>query len=174
MTAEEIYNLLKEKFGDAILEMVSNVPIEPIILVEPLQINVISQFLRDSNELQFDNLMNLSGVDDNNAEKTTNENGSVSLQGGTFSVYYNLDSFSLKHKITLKVSTNKDKPEVESVENIWHSANWHEREAYDMFGIIILNHPDLTRILMPYDWEGYPLRKDYENPEFYEGMKIPY
>lgn len=174
MTAEEIYNLLKDNFGEAILEMVSNVPTEPIISVEPLQINLISQFLRDSNELQFDNLMNLSGVDDNNAEKTTNEDGSVSFNSGTLSVYYHLDSLNLKHKFTLKVSTNRDKPEVESVVNIWHSADWHEREAYDMFGIIFLNHPDLTRILMPYDWEGFPLRKDYENPEFYEGMKIPY
>ncbi len=174
MSAEQIYNLLKENFGDAILEMVSNVPTEPIISVEPLQINVISQFLRDSNELQFDNLMNLSGVDDNNATKTTNEDGSVSSQGGTLSVYYHLDSFSLKHKITLKVSTNRDVPEVESVTNIWYSANWHEREAFDMFGINFLNHPDLRRILMPDDWDGFPLRKDYENPEFYDGMKISY
>lgn len=174
MSAEQIYNLLKENFGDAILEMVSNVPTEPIISVEPLQINVISQFLRDSNELQFDNLMNLSGVDDNNATKTTNEDGSVSSQGGTLSVYYHLDSFSQKHKITLKVSTNRDVPEVESVTNIWYSANWHEREAFDMFGINFLNHPDLRRILMPDDWEGFPLRKDYENPEFYDGMKISY
>lgn len=174
MSAEQIYNLLKEYFGDAILEMVSNVPTEPIISVEPLQINVISQFLRDSNELQFDNLMNLSGVDDNNATKTTNEDGSVSSQGGTLSVYYHLDSFSQKHKITLKVSTNRDVPEVESVTNIWYSANWHEREAFDMFGINFLNHPDLRRILMPDDWDGFPLRKDYENPEFYDGMKISY
>lgn len=174
MSAEQIYNLLKENFGDAILEMVSNVPTEPIISVEPLQINVISQFLRDSNELQFDNLMNLSGVDDNNATKTTNEDGSVSSEGGTLSVYYHLDSFSQKHKITLKVSTNRDVPEVESVTNIWYSANWHEREAFDMFGINFLNHPDLRRILMPDDWEGFPLRKDYENPEFYDGMKISY
>ena len=174
MSAEEIYNLLKENFGNAILEIVSNVPTEPIISVEPLQINVISQFLRDSNELQFDNLMNLSGVDDNNATKTTNEDGSVSSQGGTLSVFYHLDSFSLKHKITLKTSTNRDVPEVESVTNIWYSANWHEREAFDMFGINFLNHPDLRRILMPYDWEGFPLRKDYENPEFYEGMRIAY
>jgi len=174
MSAEQIYNLLKENFGDAILEMVSNVPTEPIISVEPLQINVISQFLRDSNELQFDNLMNLSGVDDNNATKTTNEDGSVSSEGGTLSVYYHLDSFSQKHKITLKVSTNRDVPEVESVTNIWYSANWHEREAFDMFGINFLNHPDLRRILMPDDWDGFPLRKDYENPEFYDGMKISY
>lgn len=174
MSAEEIYDLLKNKFGDAILEMVTGVPTEPIISVEPLQINLISQYLRDSEELQFNSLMNLSGVDDNNVAKVKNEDGSESLTDGTLSVYYHLDSLAHKHKITLKVSTNRNNPEVESVTDIWYSANWHEREAYDMFGIKFNNHPDLTRILMPYDWEGFPLRKDYENPEFYEGMKIPY
>ena len=85
-----------------------------------------------------------------------------------------MDSTILKHKITLKVSTEKENPEVESVDEIWKASTWHEREAYDMYGIIFLNHPDLRRILLPDDWDGYPLRKDYENPEFYDGMKIPY
>jgi len=174
MSAEEIYNLLKEKFGDSILEMESDKPTEPIISVAPLKINAIAEFLRDAEELQFDSLMNLSGVDDNNAEKVKNEDGTVTTQGGTLSVYYHLYSTTLKHKIALRVSTDKEKPEVESVSMIWYASNWHEREAYDMFGINFLNHPDLRRILMPYDWEGYPLRKDYENPEFYDGMKIPY
>ncbi|MDA3861347.1 MAG: NADH-quinone oxidoreductase subunit C [Melioribacteraceae bacterium] len=174
MNAEEIYNLLKEKFGDSILEMVSDVPTEPIISVEPLKINEVSEFLRDADEFQFDSLMNLSGVDDDNVEKVTNEDETITSKGGTLSVFYHLDSTILKHKITLKTSTNRDNPEVESVTNIWGSANWNEREAYDMFGLKFLNHPSLTRILMPYDWEGFPLRKDYENPEFYEGMKIPY
>ncbi len=66
--------------------------------------------------------------------------------------------------MSIKVSLQIEKPEVESVESIWKCADWHEREAYDMFGIIFLNHPNLIRILMPYDWEegSYPLRKDFE------------
>jgi NADH-quinone oxidoreductase subunit C len=82
----------------------------------------------------------------------------------------------LNHKVNLKVSVPIEKPEVESVESIWKCADWHEREAYDMFGLIFLNHPNLIRILMPYDWEegSYPLRKDFKTPEFYNGMKIPY
>lgn len=174
MSAEEIYKLLKEKFGDSILEMVFDVPTEPIISVEPMKINEVSEFLRDADKLQFDSLMNLSGVDDNNAEKITHEDETVTTQGGTLSVYYHLDSTILKHKIAIKTSTNIDKPEVESVTPVWGAANWHEREAYDMYGFKFLNHPEMGRILMPYDWEGFPLRKDYENPEFYEGMKIPY
>jgi NADH-quinone oxidoreductase subunit C len=154
--------------------MVSDVPTEPIISANPLEINKIAEFLRDSEKLQFDSLMNLSGVDDDNAEKVTNEDGTVTSKGGTLSVYYHLDSTILKHKFTLKVSADKDNPEVESVSGVWASANWHEREAYDMYGLKFLNHPDLTRILMPYDWDGFPLRKDYQNPEFYEGMKIPF
>jgi NADH-quinone oxidoreductase subunit C len=174
MNADEIYNLLIEKFGDAIVGIDSELPTEPIISVEPLKIAEVSEFLRDTDELKFDSLMNLSGVDDNNPEKIKNEDGTVTEKAGTLSVYYHLYSMLLKHKIVLRSSSNSDNPEIESVTNIWAAANWNEREAYDMYGIKFLNHPDLTRILMPYDWEGYPLRKNYENPEFYEGMKIPY
>ena len=174
-TAEDIFNLLKEKFGESIIELKSDKPVEPYIIINPLEIDKICLFLRDEKDLQFDSLMNLSGVDDANGEKVKDEQGLETIKGGTLSVYYHLESTSLKHKITLKASTNREKPEVVTVTESWKSADWHEREAYDMYGIIFLNHPDLRRILMPYDWEyGYPLRKDYKNPEFYQGMKVPY
>ncbi|MCK5087917.1 MAG: NADH-quinone oxidoreductase subunit C [Melioribacteraceae bacterium] len=171
---EEIFELLKSEFSDSIINIDLELPIEPIISIDPLKIHEVSKYLRDTEGLEFDSLMNLSGVDDANDEKVTEEDGSESIKIGTLSVYYHLDSTKIKHKVTLKVSTHKDNPEVESVDPIWKAADWHEREAYDMFGIKFLNHHDLRRILMPYDWEGYPLRKDYENPEFYQGMKIPY
>ena len=174
-TAEEIFNLLKEKFDSSIIELKSDIPVESFIIVDPLTVDKICSFLRDENELQFDSLMNLSGVDDANGEKVKDEYGLENINGGTLSVFYHLESTSLKHKLTLKTSTGRGKPEVVTVTEIWKGADWHEREAYDMYGIIFLNHPDLRRILIPYDWEfGYPLRKDYKNPEFYQRMKVPY
>lgn len=159
--AEEILQILKNNFPDFILELKNDQPTEPYIVVSPLEIDRVCAFLHDSSDLLFDSLMNLSGVDE---PKT-------SLLG----VYYHIESTAIKHKIILKVSTDRNKPEVATVTSVWKGADWHEREAYDMFGISFLNHPDLRRILMPYDWDaGYPLRKDYENPEFYQGMKVPY
>ena len=172
---EEINEILKNEFQDAIQEFITDLPKEQLIVVDPLKINEVCLYLRDKEGLEFDSLMCLSGVDDANGEKIKEEDEPETIKGGTLSIYYHLYSVYLKHKLTLKVSTSRDNPEVESVEPIWRTADWHEREAYDMYGIIFLNHPDLRRILMPYDWDaGYPLRKDYKNPEFYKGMKVPY
>ncbi len=172
---DEIFNILKEKFGDSVIELVSSQPVEPFITIKPNEIDKICRFLFENEELLFDSLMNLSGVDDANGKKVADQNGDNIIEGGTLSVYYHLESTKIKHKLVLKTSTPRENPEVNSVESIWRHADWHEREAYDLFGIIFLNHPDLRRILMPYDWEaGHPLRKDYKNPEFYHGMKVPY
>ncbi|MBE0572487.1 MAG: NADH-quinone oxidoreductase subunit C [Ignavibacteriaceae bacterium] len=174
-TAEEIFNTLKEKFGSSIVEFKADKPVEPFIIVNPLEVDKISLFLKDEKDLLFDSLMNLSGVDDANGIKEKDDKGLETIKGGTLSVYYHIESTKLRHKLTLKASTDREKPEVVTVTEVWKGADWHEREAYDMYGIIFLNHPDLRRILMPYDWEfGFPLRKDYKNPEFYQGMKVPY
>lgn len=174
--AEEIFNLLKEKFGDAVIALDKETPTEPIISIDPLQIHKVGEFLRLNEDMMFDSLMCLSGVDDANGKKIKDADGADKIEGGTLSVYYHLHSVPLKHKITLKVSAPRENAQVESVENVWKCADWHEREAFDLVGIKFLNHPDLRRIMMPYDWEegSHPLRKDYKNPEFYQGMKIPY
>lgn len=172
---EEIFEILKQQFGESVIALEKDTPTEAIIVCAPLEITKIATFLRDNDEFQFNSLMCLSGTDDANGTKTKDVDGFEIIQGGTLSVYYHLHSIELKHKITLKVSTERENPQVESVENVWKCADWHEREAFDMYGIVFLNHPDLRRILMPYDWEaGFPLRKDYKNPEFYQGMKVPY
>lgn len=174
-SAEEIFEMLKQNFRNSVVEYKSDLPLEPFIVVQASEIDKICRFLKDNPELYFDSLINLSGVDDFNGEKVKEDSAKEIMQGGTMSVYYHLESIKYRHKILLKISTDRDNPVVVSVTDVWKSADWHEREAYDMFGIKFINHPDLKRILMPYDWNaGYPLKKDYENPEFYQGMKVPY
>ena len=174
-TAEDIFKILKEKFQESVLELKSDKPVEPFVTINPLEADKVCRFLFENDELAFDSLVNLSGVDDANGEKVKDDSDLIVIKGGTLSVWYHLESIKHRHKIVLRTSTDREKPEVTSVSEIWNAANWHEREAFDLYGIIFLNHPDLRRILMPYDWEaGYPLRKDYQNPEFYQGMKVPY
>jgi NADH-quinone oxidoreductase subunit C len=158
MTAQEIYDLLKAQFNETILESkLENVP-DPFIKIQPEKIKEVAEFAKSDDRLQFDYLMCLSGVD----------------YKGKLGVVYHLYSMSYKHKIVLKVEVPTESPNVPSVESIWKGANWHEREAFDLYGINFIGHPDLRRILLPDDWQGFPLRKDYEVPEFYNGMRVPY
>lgn len=175
MTQQEIFALLKEKFSDAVLVQNENALFEFMIDIQPQFLLQVCEFLAEGESTQFDNLVLLSALDDANGKKINEADGSFTYEGGTLSVIYHLESTSLKHKVVLRVTLPKEKPEVESVSGLWQHANWEEREAYDMIGINFLNHPELLRILMPYDWDaGFPLRKDYKNPEFYQGMKVPY
>jgi NADH-quinone oxidoreductase subunit C len=95
-------------------------------------------------------------------------------EAGTLDVIYNLYSIPFNHHLALKVVVARDGAEIDTVEDIWKTANWHEREAFDMFGIRFKGHSDLRRILMPADWEGYPLRKDYKQQEYYRNIKLDY
>lgn len=93
-------------------------------------------------------------------------------EAGTMEVVYNLYSIPFNHHLMLKVVLPRENAALDSVVSIWRTANWQEREAFDMYGIVFNNHPDLRRILMPADWEGYPLRKDYVQQEEYRGMTV--
>ncbi len=159
MIPQELNDLLKSTFGDAVREATLEGVLDPFILVAPEKTLDIARYLRDDERTQFDSLMCLSGVD---------------LTKGALAVVYHLHSARWGHTIVLKTQVTVEHPHVVSVESVWKTANWHEREAYDMYGIIFDGHPDLRRILMPDDWEGFPLRKDYQVPEFYNGMKVPY
>ncbi|HQQ11655.1 MAG TPA: NADH-quinone oxidoreductase subunit C, partial [Bacteroidales bacterium] len=77
-----------------------------------------------------------------------------------------------RHKIVIKTEVPKDNPLLPSVERLWRTADWHEREAFDLIGVVFEGHHNMIRILLPYDWEGHPLRKDYQAPETYHGMKV--
>jgi NADH-quinone oxidoreductase subunit C len=159
MTAAEIYEKIKNGFGEAISALNAE-GLDPFVVVtQPARLPELARFLNDDPELRFTSLMCLSGVDD----------------GTTLGVVYNLCSMDKKHRFTLKVERlDRENPHVPTVEKIWPTANWHEREAYDMFGIIFDDHSDLRRILCPDDWEGWPLRKDYQVQEFWHGIRVPY
>lgn len=154
MTPQEIFDTLQARFGDAIIDFTDN--LEPWIRVKPESVAEVCAYLHDDDALQFESLMCLSGVD----------------YEAHMTVVYHLSSSSHRHRIALKAEAPRDNPHVPTVEQVWKIANWHEREAYDMFGIVFDGHSDLRRILCPDDWEGYPLRKDYQVQEYYRGIKV--
>jgi NADH-quinone oxidoreductase subunit C len=157
--------ILIERFGKAIiLEEING--LMPIIKIPTAEIANIAAFLKTNESCYFDSLSCITGID----------NGPDS---NTMEVIYVLYSIPYNHKLSLKVSFERNTteailPKVPSVSGIWHSANWDEREIFDLLGIEFTNHPDLRRILMPEDWDGYPLRKDYQHQETYHGITVKY
>lgn len=157
MTTQEIHAKLQSAFGDKIGPLLEGV--DPSCVVATDAIADVCRYLATELGLELTSLMCLSATDD----KTN------------LGVVYNLCSMAHKHKITLKVElTDRENPRVPTVSGVFGTADWHEREAYDMMGIVFEGHPDLRRILCPDDWEGWPLRKDYKVQEYYRGLKVPY
>ncbi len=144
---EKIESKLRNKFPQAILE-VSEFRGDLTFLVDKNSIVEICKFLRDDEELSFDLLVDLCGVD-------------RAKRKDRFEVVYHLVSLKNKFRLRLKTRVDEKDCEVESVTSVYPTANWHERETYDMFGIIFKNHPDLRRMYMPEEFEYYPLRKDF-------------
>ncbi len=155
MNPQEIASLLTEKFGSRILDSKPDA-INPWSAIEPSAVLEISQFLRGDDRLSMDHLELLGGAD----------------YKDRIEVVYVLYSMKYHHRYTIKCRLPREAPSVHTVESIWRVANWHEREAYDMYGIVFEGHSDLRRILCPDDWEGYPLRKDYQFPKSYRNMPV--
>ena len=118
----------------------------------------IAKWLKSNESLYFDSLQCNTGMD---------------LGEGILESRYNLHSMKHLHKIEIRIKVSVEKPDIPSVEEVWRVADWFERETYDMFGINFIGHRDLRRILLPDDWEGWPLRKDYEAQETYHGIVVP-
>ncbi|MBI5049053.1 MAG: NADH-quinone oxidoreductase subunit C [Deltaproteobacteria bacterium] len=137
---------IKEKFGQSILDT-SIFRDEVTHLIRKESLLEVCKFLKDNSELQFNFLSDIAGID-------------YFPQNPRFEVVYHLYSISRKHRVRLKIKT-EDGEAVPSVTTVWSGADWAEREAYDMFGIIFEGHPNLKRIYMPDAWDGFPLRKDY-------------
>ncbi|MEJ2111849.1 MAG: NADH-quinone oxidoreductase subunit C [Acidobacteriota bacterium] len=155
MTPQEIASFLTEKFGERIQE--SNLEdLNPWSAVDPASILDICKFISTDDRLGMDHLELLGGVD----------------YKEHIEVVYVVYSMKQHHRYTLKCRLDREDPHIETVESVWSVANWHEREAFDMFGIVFDNHSDMRRILCPDDWEGYPLRKDYKAPKSYHDMPV--
>ena len=138
---------LKSRFAESILEA-NEFRGELTIVVPKERIVVMCRFLKEDPQLQFDLLADVCGIDMYTATKR-------------FGVIYNLYSLKNKNRIRLKVFIEEDDLKVPTLTGVYGTANWHERETFDMFGIIFDGHPDLRRVYMPDEFEHYPLRKDF-------------
>jgi NADH-quinone oxidoreductase subunit C len=174
MTPNDIASALQQQFGDRIKSTKLDA-IDPFLVVEPGDLPAVMRFLRDDPRTRFELLVNISGVDylEPDPKKAPKAGFDPHVE-----VVYHLQSFTHKHRFTVKVLLPRWKgdkagelPEVPSVAGLWRTADWHEREVYDLVGVRFTGHPDLTRILLSEDWVGYPLRKDYEFPLEYHGTR---
>jgi len=145
MTEHAAVGKLKEKFSGSILD-VTEFRGETTVTVKKEDIVAICAFVKG--ELGYNLLSDVCGVD-------------YLGRAPRFMVVYHLYNISSKEPLRLKVPVEEKDPRVDTVSGVWATANWHERECWDLMGIVFNNHPDLRRILMPEDWEGHPLRKDY-------------
>ena len=164
MSFEEIKILLTEKFGNEVIVGEETTGLQPALLIEPNYIKGVCLELRDNPKTYFDFLSCLTGVD-------------YGIETRHFGVVYHLASIPYQTQLTLKISKENERdtgdlPTFPSITSVYLTAYRHEREAFDLVGIFFEGHPDLRRILLPDDWEGYPLRKDYKTAEYYKGIKI--
>ncbi|CAH1216050.1 NAD(P)H-quinone oxidoreductase subunit J, chloroplastic [Paenibacillus allorhizoplanae] len=146
---DRLVAILKAEAGeDAVVESFINErdAHRPYVIIHSSRWPQAALTLRNHEELRCDYLRNLSGVD----------------QETHLEVAYHLLSLTHKHEYCVKVKTDREQPSIPSVADVWPTANWNEREAFDLFGIDFPGHPNLVRIMMPDDWVGHPLRKDYE------------
>ena len=175
MTASEIAELLEQRFGSTITRK-NLTGHDPFVTLEPAGLVEVCTFLRDDPHLKFELLNDITAVDyfEPDVKKAPKAGFEPHLE-----MLYHLSSFSFPgRRFTLKLNLPRWKndvpgelPEVPSVATVWRTADWHEREVYDLFGIHFTNHPDLRRILLADDWVGFPLRKDYEYPLEYHGIR---
>ncbi len=157
MSPQKLFELLKKRFGEAVLSLDAENSIPPKFVIQPDKVHEIAEFLKNTGDLEYDQLMSLTGQD----------------LGNELSVVSHLYSTKFKAALALEAKVTREEPELDSISDLYATANWHEREAYDMVGVVFTGHPNLKRILLPLDWEGYPLRKDYKPADYWHGMPIP-
>jgi len=154
MTFEEIVTLLDIKASGK----ASVIEDKTVISVSPENWSEISSMLKNESKLNFDYLMCISAYD----------KGDSKVYGAAYNFYSTVNNHYLEVRVEAEDGTS-----IPSVVELWKTADWHEREAYDMMGLKFEGHPDLKRILLSEDWEGYPLRKNYKEPDYYHGVPVP-
>ena len=156
MQRSDLISLLAQRLPDAAVR-IEEMPNNDIMLqVERQDFIAVVTILKKDRELGFNALTNQLGVD----------------YGDRFAVICNLYSFAIDNKLTVKVFLEKEDPEIDSIEQLFRGANWFERETYDLLGIRFKGHGNLERLLLPADWDGHPLRKDYVYPETYHSLGL--
>ena len=154
MKRHALIEQLKIKLGPSIVNIEEKPNNDTLVEIRKEDILAVMDVLKNDRAFRFHSLTNHLGVD----------------YGESFAVVYNLYSYSLDRKITVKAYLDHEHPEIDSLEPLFRGINWFERETYDLLGIIFTGHSNLTRLLLPPDWEGHPLRKDYVYPEEYGGI----
>jgi NADH-quinone oxidoreductase subunit C len=144
---DRIIEKLTTQFRDSVAS-VNEFRGELTVVVKKEDLVRICDFLKHDEELKFELLEDLSGVD-------------MYTPTDRFQVVYHLFSLKNRYRLRVKVLVDESDLKVPTISSVWSTANWHEREAYDMFGIIFDGHPDLRRLYMPDEFEYYPLRKDF-------------
>lgn len=157
MTPAEIIDILKKHDAAGVVDAVVD-GAYPHAVIAADRLVRIADCLKTDPRLQFDMLRCISAID--------------WPAKNAIEVVYDLISLPLGHTFAVKVMLDRADPRVESVGGIWPTAQWHEREAFDLMGVTFLHHPDLRRILMPEDWPGHPLRRDYQDVTEYKGLKF--
>lgn len=159
MTPQEIFERLTHKLGEAAVFDLHADPAkdrDPWFQLAPSAIEAVCQLLRTDADLAFDYLECITGVD-YPAQKQ-------------IAVVYHVYSYGKHHRVVLKALLDRASPSIRTVSGIWSTANWQERECFDLLGVVFEGHPDLRRLLLPEDWQGHPLRKDYAEQEDYHGI----
>jgi NADH-quinone oxidoreductase subunit C len=174
MEAQAILDRLNDRFGAAVVGS-DLAALDPWIEVRADRLAEVCLFLRDDSQLRFNMLHCITGVDyfQPDAKKAAAAGWQPHVE-----VLYHLSSLVRRHRLMLRVSLPRWQgdakgrpPEVPTVSHVWSTADWHEREVFDLVGINFIGHPDLRRILLSEDWQGHPLRKDYQPPLEYHGIQ---
>ena len=149
----KIGKLIQQKFPNSLSDSLN----EEFIGIKREKWIAIAEYIKSNSDIYIDSLQCITGID---------------LGDNILQSRYNFHSMRHGTLIEIRISVTRDSPNIPSIEKIWRIGDWFERETYDMYGIIFDGHRDLRRMLLPEDWEGYPLRKDYEEQETYHGIVV--